>query len=57
VFLSVWNFNKIPNELKPDDDSSADGEFELRLYSENDDADTWIEECNTENDDLVIPDD
>jgi hypothetical protein len=30
-------------------------EFELRLYSEGDDHDTWIKECNTENDDLAIP--
>jgi hypothetical protein len=57
VFLLVWNFNGTLNELEPDDDSSDDGKFELRLHSENDDADTWIEECNTESNDLVVPDD
>jgi hypothetical protein len=57
VFLSVWNFNETPNELEPDDDSSNDGELQRRFHSENDDANTWIEEYNTKSDDLVVPDD
>jgi hypothetical protein len=55
VFLSAWNFGETPDELEPDDDSSHDDGFEPRANSESDDDDTWIEECNTESNDLVIP--
>jgi hypothetical protein len=56
MFLSAWNFDETPDELEPDDNSSDDDQFDLRVHSESDDKDTWTEECNTESDDLVIPD-
>jgi hypothetical protein len=57
VFLSTWNFDETPDKLEADDDSSDGDEFKLWVYSESDDDDTWIEECDTESDDLLIPDD
>jgi hypothetical protein len=56
VFLSAWNFDETADELEPDDNSFDNDEFELRVHSESDD-DTWIEECDPENNDFALPDD
>jgi hypothetical protein len=57
VFLSAWNFDETLDEPEPDDDSSDDNEFELRVHWESDDDDTWIEECDPESNDFALPDD
>jgi hypothetical protein len=53
----AWNFDEMPDELEPSANSSDDEEFHPRVHSDSDDDNTRIEECNTESDDLIIPDD
>jgi hypothetical protein len=53
VFLSSWNFDETPDQLEPDDVSADDDEFELRVHSESDDDDMWIEDCDTEADEFI----
>jgi hypothetical protein len=57
VFLLAYNCDETRDELELNHDSFNDNEFELGFHAENDDDETWIGECNIENDDLVIPDD
>jgi hypothetical protein len=57
VFLSAWNFDETPDELEPDDDSSDDDQFQLRVHPESDDDETLIEEYDPESNDLALPDD
>jgi hypothetical protein len=54
IVLSSWNFDETLNELEFNDGPSDDDKFELRVHSERHDDDTWIEDCDIEDDEVQI---